>query len=148
MLDLHGDVTLRGYLTGKCALNATIEWNHGYLYYAFEGDWEWDTFYQSIERGRTFDRNDSTDVILDFRWVTNIAPDAVLHLKRAAQVAEQNNRRYIIVARSSSIQTIFMLFIRIYSNLATRFYLVNTLEDAYALVAHPDRANSLHPEIA
>jgi hypothetical protein len=148
MLDLSHNVTLSGRSTGGFALKATIEWNKGFLQYSFEGDWDWEEFYQSIARGRTFDRQHSADVILDFRRVMNISPDAVLHLKPAAQIAEQNQRRYIIVARSSAIQTLFMLFIRIYNSLATRFYLVNTLEDAYALGTQSERINSLHPEIA
>jgi hypothetical protein len=135
-------------LKGGWALKATVEWENGVLHYSFEGDWGWDEFYQSIEQGRAFDHRHPADVILDFRRVTSISPDAVLHLKPAAQIAEENNRRYIIVARSSAIQTIFMLFIRIYSNLATRFYLVNTLEDAYALLSRPERNPSLSPEIA
>lgn len=130
------------------ALKTTIEWEKGFLRYAFEGDWDWDEFYQSLERGRTPDPKNPADVILDFRDVTNIAPDAVLRFKPAAQMAEQNKRRYIVVARSSAIQTIFMLFIRIYSNLATRFYMVNTLEDAYNLLSRPDHAASVNPEIA
>lgn len=133
---------------GGCALKATIEQERGFLHYSFEGEWDWDVFYQSIERGRAFDKQHPADVILDFQRVTKIAPDAVLHLKPAAHIAEGNNRRYIIVARNSAIQTIFMLFIRIYSNLATRFYLVNTLEDAYTLLLRPDHAPSLNPEIA
>jgi hypothetical protein len=135
-------------LIGEWALKATVEWEKEFLRYTFEGDWDWDEFYQSIERGRSFDHKHPADVILDFRRVTSISPDAVLHLKPAAQIVEKNNRRYIIVARSSAIQTIFMLFIRIYSNLATRFYLVNTLEDAYNLLSRPDRAQSRSPEIA
>lgn len=129
-------------------MKATVEWENEFLHYSFEGDWDWDVFYQSIERGRAFDHKQPTDVILDFRRVSHIAPDAVLRLKPAAQIAERNQRRYIIVARSSSIQTIFMLFIRIYPSLATRFFLVNTLEDAYAVLARPERSESLRPEIA
>jgi hypothetical protein len=129
-------------------LKATVEWENEFLRFSFEGTWDWDDFYQSIERGRALDRKHTANVILDFRGVSHISPDAVLHLKRAAQIAEQNKRRYIVVAKTSSIQTIFMLFTRIYSSLAPRFFLVNSLDDAFALLAKPERTGLFHPETA
>jgi hypothetical protein len=129
-------------------VNATVESKNGFVYYTFEGNWDWDEFYRVIERVRALYQDYPSDGLLDFRYVSQISPDAVLHLKPAAQIAEQSNRRYIVLAGSSSIQTIFMLFRRIYSSLAPRFFLVHCLEDAYAVLVKLERNPSLSPETA
>jgi hypothetical protein len=129
-------------------VEVTVELENGFLRYTFRGDWDWDVFNRAVERGCALRHEQPINVLLDLINAQHVSTDAVLHLKRAVRLAEQNSGHYVVVATSANALTIFMLFTRIYNSLANRFHLVESLEEAYALLQTQDFASSTHPETA
>lgn len=99
------------------------------------GDWDWDFFYETFERFRAEPRAQAAQhLIVDGTGVRRINIDAILNLKRAAGWAAAGSIHFYIVLTNRYIRTIYYLFIRIYPDIAPRFHLVDSLDEARALI--------------
>lgn len=98
------------------------------------GVWDWERFYAALEQHRSTAAQ-TEHFIIDGTAVTEINSDAVLNLKRAAAWAAESHKRYYVVASNRYLQTIYYAFIRIYQDLAPRFWLVETVEQANAMIS-------------
>jgi hypothetical protein len=99
------------------------------------GDWNWETFYGTFEQQRASPTlNQSLNLIIDVTAVTAINTDAVLNLKRAAGWVTESQKRFYIVITNRYIRTIYYVFLRIYPDIAPRFFLVSTVDEARNLI--------------
>lgn len=106
--------------------------------YSYSGDWDWDKFYKHLEwRDPHTPTDGSVIMLIDFRGVTRFPSDAILHLKRAAKMAEETHELIILICDSPALMTLFNLFIKMYSSVGKRFRLVTDDEGAYALLKIP-----------
>ncbi len=125
-------------------MNVDIRWENDdrtLIRYTYSGDWDWDEFYGILERRLPEDRLDSSSTVLvDFRTINRFPSDAILHLKRAAKLADDTQVQVIVIANSAALVTIYNLFIRVYSSIGKRFRLVRNDEEAYALLKIPSKS--------
>jgi hypothetical protein len=112
------------------------------LEYTFDGNWDWNQFYNALPPDQLFRGDEAFDVIFDIRNVTQLPMDAVLHLKPAIQLAERHEGKYVIVATGSSAQTLFLSVVSIYSAIAARCFLVSSMEEADTLLSKPNNDES------
>ncbi len=119
-------------------MDAEIHWEDeakSAIRYTWSWDWNWDDFYRILERRDLdlgTDRN--AHVIVDFRQTGNPPSDAILHLKRAAKMADETDKLIILITRSTTIVTLYNAFIAMYSSIGKRLRIVNTEQEAYALL--------------
>jgi hypothetical protein len=124
-------------------VNIAIARRHNRLEYTFEGDWNWKQFYDALQPVQLLRGTGSADIVVDMRTISQLPMDAVLHLKPAVQMAERHDGKYVIIAKGSAAQTLFLSFTSIYSSLAARCFLVSSMEEADALLRKPDNGQSL-----
>lgn len=118
-------------------MKAEIRWENAeksIIRYTFSGVWNWDDFYQILEQRDFFPLADNVDVIVDFRAISFAPSDAILHLKRAAKMAEGRNNTIVLISNSATIATLYQAFITMYKSLGKRLHIVNSDEEAYAVL--------------
>lgn len=99
--------------------------------YTFSGKWNWDDFYQILERRNPMTLVQDVDVIVDFRAISIAPSDAILHLKRAARMAEDHNNFIVLISNSATIATLFHAFLMMYKTMGKRMRMVNSDAEAY-----------------
>ena len=67
-------------------------------------------------------------------YAVSFPSDMILHLREAAKMAEVTDDLIIVIANSSTLTTLFHLFVRVYNRIGRRLRLVNTEEEAYTLL--------------
>lgn len=119
-------------------MNVDIRWENEeqtVIRYTYSGEWSWEEFYKILEKRTPEDRLDSrSTVLVDFRGINRFPSDAILHLKRAANLAGETRVQVIVIANSASLITLYNLFIRVYASIGKRFRLVRNDEEAYTLL--------------
>lgn len=122
-------------------MNVEIRWENEertVIRYTYSGDWNWEQFYTVLETRLHEDKLDSrATVLVDFRGITRLPSDMILHLKRAAALAGETQVLVIVIANSAALVTLYNLFVRVYSQIGKRFRLVRNDEEAYALLKLP-----------
>jgi anti-anti-sigma regulatory factor len=125
-------------------MNVTIHWEDDaktVVRYTYSGNWNWDDFYRILEwRDEDLLHAEKFSVIVDFRDVTRFPSDAVLHLKRAATMVNEKHEQIILITNSSSLATLFNMFIKLYSRVGQRLRLVTRVEEAYAMLKLPSES--------
>ncbi|HVU14803.1 MAG TPA: hypothetical protein VHD90_26185 [Phototrophicaceae bacterium] len=121
-------------------MDSELRWEnnaHTVIRLSFRGDWNWTDFYAAIEQPDLANQDVTICLIVDLRAVNRIPSDAVLHLKRAAQLIEQVKGAVILIATSNAALTTYQLMITVYKPLAGKIQLVSTDQEAYALLQMP-----------
>ena len=100
----------------------------------FSGDWEWDDFYSFIEKQtiKSTDADHGVCFLIDLRPVTHIPSDAILHLKRAAELASEVNGLIVLIASSVEVLTMYRMFVTSYRSVGHKFRLAASDEEAHA----------------
>jgi hypothetical protein len=99
------------------------------------GDWNWEDFYATFEQHQLSPLNgEARYLIVDVSEIKAINTDAILNLKRAAGWAAEGDMRFYVVITNRYIRTLYFVFLRIYQDIAPRFSLVGTIEEARALI--------------
>jgi hypothetical protein len=75
--------------------------------------------------------------LIDLRGVARFPSDAILHLKRAVQLANTISGTIIVIASSTTAATNYHLFITLYKPAGDRFRLVADDAEAYAALGLP-----------
>ena len=124
--------------TQEHSMNIEIGWEdaaHTLIRHTYSGDWNWEQFYTKLaQRPADLGINDGVLMIIDVRGITSFPSDMILHLREAAKMAEVTDDLIIVIANSSTLTTLFHLFVRVYNRIGRRLRLVNTEEEAYALL--------------
>lgn len=122
-------------------MNVEIRWEdeaRTLIRHTYSGVWNWDDFYSVLEqRPADLRIGGSVPMIIDVRGVTSFPSDMILHLREAAKMAEITDDLIIVIANSSTLTTLFHLFVRVYNRIGRRLRLVNTEAEAYALLHMP-----------
>jgi hypothetical protein len=122
-------------------MNVEIRWEdeaRTLIRHTYSGVWNWDDFYSVLEqRPADLRIGGGIPMIIDVRGVTSFPSDMILHLREAAKMAEITDDLIIVIANSSTLATLFHLFVRVYNRIGRRLRLVNTEAEAYALLHMP-----------
>jgi len=118
-------------------MKAEICWENAeksVIRYTFSGIWNWDDFYHILEQRDFLPLEHDVTVIVDFRAISLPPSDAILHLKRAAKMAEARSSLIILISNSATIATLFQAFVTMYKTVGKRLRIVNNDEEAYAVL--------------
>ena len=122
-------------------MNVEIRWEdeaRTLIRHTYSGVWNWDDFYSVLEqRPADLKIGGGIPMIVDVRGITSFPSDMILHLREAAKMAEITDDLIIVIANSSTLTTLFHLFVRVYNRIGRRLRLVNTEAEAYALLHMP-----------
>lgn len=103
--------------------------------HTYSGVWDWDDFYTTLEqRPDDLRIGGGVPLIIDVRGIPSFPSDMILHLREAAKMAESTDDLIVVIANSSTLATLFHLFVRVYNRIGRRLRLVNSEEEAYALL--------------
>lgn len=118
-------------------MKAEICWENAdkrVIRYTFSGIWNWDDFYRILEQRNPMTLAQDVDVIVDFRAISIAPSDAILHLKRAAKMAEDHNNFIVLISNSATIATLFHAFLVMYKTVGKRIRMVNSDAEAYRML--------------
>ncbi len=122
-------------------MKADIRWENEaktVIRYTYTGDWNWEDFYRILEwRDPDVPHGSEVCVLVDFRQTTRPPSDAILHLKRAAKMAEETEGLIILITNSSALITLYNVFIIVYRAVSRRFRIVSSDREAYAILGLP-----------
>ncbi len=120
-------------------MDAQVRWENeakSVVRCTFSDDWIWEDFYRLFE-AIPCPGEQRLCMLIDLRSVTHIPSDAVLHLKRAAQMSAGITGMIIVIATETAIQTIYELFVTMYKPISPKFRLVSSDDEAYELLQMP-----------
>jgi hypothetical protein len=123
-------------------MKAEICWENAdkrVIRYTFSGVWNWDDFYQILEERNPIALTQDIDVIVDFRAISLAPSDAILHLKRAAKMAEEHNNFIVLISNSATIATLFHAFLMMYKTMGKRIRMVNSDTEAQRVLGMRER---------
>lgn len=121
-------------------MNTQFTWEndaHTILRCTLAGEWDVDQFYAQIEQESCGKFDPRLCVIVDLREVTRVPSDAVLQLKRAAALANHISGTIVVIAGSVTTVTMYRLFTSIYKPGSSKFALVSSDAEAYAVLGIP-----------
>ncbi|MEP7291127.1 MAG: hypothetical protein ABI835_05060 [Chloroflexota bacterium] len=102
--------------------------------YSYSGEWSWDDFYAILNQRDPPPPDGQLSALVDLRQTTHLPGDAVLHLKSAAKMAEEIDGMVVIITSNTAMTTLFNIFVTIYKRVGKRFRVVNSEEEAYAIL--------------
>lgn len=104
--------------------------------YDFQGAWAWDdlyaVYYQAIEMETSVPHR--VDIILDMRSGSRIPANALLHIKNLSEKQPPNVGLSIFVTSNAFVTSMYNMAIKVHRKIAFYFRLVNTLDDAHAMI--------------
>ena len=120
-------------------MDVKIQWENAsrtVLRYTLTGSWNWEQFYTIFEQQIKIPApcDHRLCILIDLRAVTYIPSDAILHLKRAAQMAQTLGGMIVVIATSVTTTTLYCLFVSMYKSAGAQFRLASTIEEAHALL--------------
>jgi hypothetical protein len=121
-------------------MKAEVRWENAartVIRYTFSDSWDWDDFYGAFGQQEACTPGSTTCALVDFRRVSHIPSDAILHLRGAAQLAENIAGVVIVIATSASALTTFHLFVSMYRSVSGKFRLAASDEEAFAILQMP-----------
>ncbi len=121
-------------------MKADVSWENStktVIRFTFSGDWEWGEFYNVFGRLELCPPGQTTCALVDLRAVSRIPSDAILHLRGAAQLAENIGGVVIVIATSVPASTMFHLFVSMYRSVNDKFRLVANDDEAFAILQIP-----------
>ncbi len=99
------------------------------------GVWNWaDLDHASARWSEPSLRTVNFCIILDLRGITSFPSDLVLHLRDAAQLADQVEGLIVVITSSSAMITVFRLFVAMYAEIGKKFRLAASDEEAHRIL--------------
>lgn len=121
-------------------MNVEVRWlnrDKTVIHYRFSGQWDWEDFYAAFDSDAPCDVMRNICALIDLRGVKRVPTDAILHLKRAAQIAEQASGMIIVIATSGHTIMLYQLFLTIYKPLQAKFRLASDEREALDILQMP-----------
>ncbi len=121
----------------KWLMNVTIQWENAaksVLRYTFEGVWDWHDFHAAFDQQREEFSLSNLCIVIDLRKTLHFPSDAVLHLRRMAELANSISGIMIVIATSAPIVTIFQVFMVIYHSVSDKFHIASSDEEVYRIL--------------
>jgi hypothetical protein len=117
------------------------EWldeNQRILLWVFEGKWGWTEFYESMTIAHQMIRDaapDRVDIVALFVTSPALPPNAISNIKQISLQSPENWLLTVIVGAGPFINTMVSIGRRANRNLADKYAVADTMEDALALIA-------------
>ena len=122
------------------------EWfdeNQRILLWVFEGKWGWEEFYESKDIAHQLIRDaspDRVDIVALFVTSPSLPPNAISNIKQISLQSPENWLLTVIVGAGAFINTMVSIGRRANRNLADKYAIAGTMEDALALIAEQRQA--------
>ena len=117
-----------------------VEWldeSKRILLWVFEGKWGWTEFYASMTIAHQMIRDaapDRVDIVALFVTSPALPPNAISNIKQISLQSPENWLLTVIVGAGPFISTMVSIGRRANKNLADKYAVANTIEDALALI--------------
>jgi len=114
------------------------------IWYVVEGNWTWDEFYTAYYEARAMQRTISHrfHAIIDLRSAVGIPGNAMQHVTHLTTIQSEYLGIRAIITTDESINTLYQAGAKFYSKIAQHFVMVQTVEQAYAIIAEADDTNT------
>ena len=125
------------------------EWldeNERILLWVFEGKWGWAEFYESMTVAHQMIRDaapDRVDIVALFVTSPALPPNAISNIKQISMQSPENWLLTVIVGAGPFINTMVSIGRRANRNLADKYAVTDTIEDALALITQQRKAHKL-----
>ena len=107
------------------------------LLWVFEGKWGWVEFYESMATAHQMIRDaapDRVDIVALFVTSPSLPPNAISNIKRISLQSPENWLLTVIVGAGPFINTMVSIGRRANKNLADKYAVADTMEDALRLI--------------
>ncbi len=106
------------------------------LRYRFEGHWTWDELYVTYERGVSLNNSvpHRVDTLADLTQSKGLPGNAAAQFRKLTTLPQSNTGLIVIVGGGALITALLNAFKTVYRRGAEKYFQVNRLEQAYALI--------------
>lgn len=107
------------------------------LLWVFEGKWGWNEFYESMTIAHQMIRDakpDRVDIVALFLTSPNLPPNVISNIKQVSLKSPENWLLTVIVGAGPFINTMVSIGRRANKNLADKYAVAATIEDALQLI--------------
>lgn len=110
--------------------------------YDFQGVWTWDDLYAVYDQAIDMETSvpHRVDIILDMCSGSRIPTNALLHIKNLSEKQPPNVGLSIFVTSNAFVASMYNIATKVHGKIAHYFRLVNTLDDAHAMIQSARRA--------
>ena len=120
-------------------MSVTVKWydsTHRILQYNFIGDWTWDEYYSALAEGRTMEKTAGHEVctLNDMRQTTHIPDDFIEHARQVSLTRPISTVISVYINPDYHFAGIYEVLCRLYPDTRLLYPLVNTEEEAVALI--------------
>ncbi|MFN8374862.1 MAG: hypothetical protein U0694_18525 [Anaerolineae bacterium] len=114
------------------------------IWYAYEGRWTWDEFYQTFEQGNQMIESveHNVDTIIDLRRSSLLPSNVMSRGNFMGSKLHPRHGKTVVVGANSFVQLLYDMFRKLYGGTADKMHLtfVQTLDEALLAVNSAERS--------
>ena len=130
-------------------MSITVEWDNPeqtIIMCAYKGTWTWAEFTETTQKATDMQNmvDHTVYMILDMRDGTT-PPNVAGKLREIARINQPNVGRRVLVTNSHVLKMFYQIFASVYRPAARQYEMVNSMEEAYAII---EELRAQHQETA
>lgn len=121
-------------------MGITVEWDNPektIIFCCYRGKWTWEEFFWAARKASDLQDtvHHTVDMILDMRDSVTTPTGVTGRFKEIARISHPNTGTRVLVINADLMRLLFQVFASVYRPAAKKYQVVDSLDQAYALIA-------------